>query len=140
MEFSGISPEEAYRQGKLKNTSYVINGKIYMPLQYEEALAYEETGLASWYGNETLEKNNGQRTAYGEVFEPDKLSAAHKYLPLPALVRVTNLDNNNSIVVRVNDRGPFIGDRVIDVSAEAAKQLGFFGKGTAPVKVEVLNK
>ena len=138
--FRAISPEEAYQQGKLKQNPYAINGTTYLPLRYEEALAYEESGLASWYGKETLIQNNYQLTAYGEVFDPSKPSAAHKYLPLPALVRVTNLDNNNSIVVRVNDRGPFIGDRVIDLSAEAAKRLGFYEKGMARVKIEVLNK
>ncbi|MBM3161863.1 MAG: septal ring lytic transglycosylase RlpA family protein [Chlorobi bacterium] len=135
-----LSPEEAYRLGKLKNKPYVINGRLYVPMQYEETKGYQETGIASWYGQETLDQHNNQPTAYGETFRPDKPSAAHKYLPLPAVVRVTNLENNSSIVVRVNDRGPFVDDRVIDLSAEAAKQLGFHAKGTARVKVEVLNK
>jgi len=135
-----ISPDEAYRLGKIKNTPYIIDGKVYVPMDYEEAVAYEETGTASWYGQETLDQHNGQLTAYGEVFDPSQPSAAHKYLPLPSLVKVTNLDTNSSIVVRVNDRGPFIGDRVIDLSAEAAKRLGFFEKGTATVKIEVLSK
>ena len=118
----------------------MIDGKVYMPMSYEEAIAYEETGTASWYGQETLDQHNGQLTAYGEVFDPARPSAAHKYLPLPSLVKVTNLDTNSSIIVRVNDRGPFVGDRVIDLSAEAAKRLGFFDKGTATVKIEVLSK
>ncbi|WP_083694659.1 septal ring lytic transglycosylase RlpA family protein [Chlorobium sp. KB01] len=136
----GISPEEAYRTGKLKNTPYVINGKVYVPMSYEEANSYEETGLASWYGHETLKQHNGQPTAYGEIFDPSKPSAAHKYLPLPALVKVTNLETNASIVVRVNDRGPFVDNRIIDLSAEAAKRLGFYDKGTAKVKIEVVNR
>jgi len=140
LDFSGISPEEAYRLGKLKNTPYIIDGKVYVPMSYEEAVTYEETGLASWYGQETLVQNNGQLTAYGEVFDPARPSAAHKYLPLPSLVKATNLETKATIIVRVNDRGPFIGDRIIDLSAEAAKRLGFFEKGTAPVKVEVLAK
>ncbi|NTW82241.1 MAG: septal ring lytic transglycosylase RlpA family protein [Chlorobiaceae bacterium] len=139
-ESIGLSPEEAYRLGKIKNNPYVINGKVYVPMAYEEAISYEETGIASWYGQETLDQHNGQATAYGEVFDPSKPSAAHKYLPLPALVKVTNLETNASIIVRVNDRGPFVDNRVIDLSAEAAKRLGFYGKGTAPVKIEVLSR
>ena len=133
-----ISPEEAYRQGKIKNTPYVINGRAYVPMSYQEALSYEETGTASWYGQETLDQHNGQLTAYGEIFDPSRPSAAHKYLPLPSLVKVTNLDTHASMVVRVNDRGPFVDNRIIDLSAEAAKQLGFFEKGTAKVKIEVI--
>jgi rare lipoprotein A len=139
-DFGGISPEEAYRLGKLKNTPYIINGKVYVPMSYEEANAFEETGMASWYGQETLDQHNGQPTAYGEKFDPSRPSAAHKYLPLPALVKVTNLETRASIVVRVNDRGPFVDDRIIDLSAEAAKRLGFFEKGTAKVKIEVVNR
>ncbi|MEI8103174.1 MAG: septal ring lytic transglycosylase RlpA family protein [Chlorobium sp.] len=138
-DFRGITPEDAYRQGKIKNTPYIIDGKVYIPMSYEEATAYEETGTASWYGQETLDQHSGQLTAYGEVFDPTQPSAAHKYLPLPSLVKVTNLDTKSSIVVRVNDRGPFIGDRVIDLSAEAAKRLGFYEKGTATVKIEVVS-
>ncbi|NTV91922.1 MAG: septal ring lytic transglycosylase RlpA family protein [Chlorobiaceae bacterium] len=140
VDTSGLSPSEAFRLGKIKNTPYVINGKLYMPMSYEQATAYEETGIASWYGQETLEQHNGQATAYGETFYPDKPSAAHKYLPLPSIVRVTNLDTKASIEVRVNDRGPFVDNRVIDLSAEAAKQLGFYEKGTARVKLEVISK
>lgn len=136
----GISPEEAYRLGKIKNTPYIINGRIYVPMAYEESLAYEETGTASWYGQETLDQHNGQPTAYGETFDPSRPSAAHKYLPLPSVVKVTNLDTKVSIIVRVNDRGPFVDDRVIDLSAEAAKKLGFYEKGTAKVRVEVISR
>lgn len=136
----GISPAEAYRLGKIKNTPYIINGRVYVPMSYEEALSYQETGTASWYGQETLDQHNGQLTAYGETFDPSSPSAAHKYLPLPALVRVTNLNTLASIIVRVNDRGPFVDDRVIDLSAEAAKRLGFYEKGTTKVKVEVVTR
>ncbi len=135
-----LSPEEAYRLGKLKNKPYVIDGKLYVPMDYRETAGYQETGTASWYGQETLDQHNNQPTAYGETFYPDRPSAAHKYLPLPAIVRVTNLETNASVIVRVNDRGPFVGNRVIDLSAEAAKQLGFYGKGTAKVKLEVVTK
>ncbi|NTU92394.1 MAG: septal ring lytic transglycosylase RlpA family protein [Chlorobiaceae bacterium] len=132
----GLSPEEAYRLGKIKNAPYIIAGRVYVPMSFEQVYAYEETGIASWYGQETLDQHNGQPTAYGEIFDPGQPSAAHKYLPLPMTVRVTNLDTNKSIVVRVNDRGPFVDNRVIDLSAEAAKQLGFYEKGTARVRVE----
>ncbi len=135
-----LSPQEAYRLGKIKNTPYVINGRVYVPMSYEEALSYEETGTASWYGQETLDQHSGQLTAYGEIFDPSRPSAAHKYLPLPSVVKVTNLDTHASMVVRVNDRGPFVDNRVIDLSAEAAKKLGFFEKGTAKVKVEVISR
>ncbi|AAM73487.1 MAG TPA: septal ring lytic transglycosylase RlpA family protein [Chlorobaculum sp.] len=131
-----ISPEEAYRLGKLKNKPYLIDGRLYVPMSFDQVYGYEETGLASWYGKETLDQHNGQPTAYGEIFDPDLPSAAHKYLPLPMIVRVTNLENNTSIIVRVNDRGPFVDGRVIDLSAAAAKALGFYGKGTARVKIE----
>lgn len=131
-----ISPEEAYRLGKLKNKPYLIDGRLYVPMSFDQVYAYEETGLASWYGQETLDQHNGQPTAYGEIFDPGLPSAAHKYLPLPMIVRVTNLENNASIIVRVNDRGPFVDGRVIDLSAAAAKELGFYGKGTARVKIE----
>lgn len=77
-------------------------------------------------------------TANGEAFNPNGLSAAHKYLPLPIHVRVTNLENRRSIIVRVNDRGPFVKGRLIDVSAGAARKLGFYKKGTARVRVETI--
>ncbi|MBW1669528.1 MAG: septal ring lytic transglycosylase RlpA family protein, partial [Deltaproteobacteria bacterium] len=91
-----------------------------------------------WYGRETWRKKGGRMTANGEVFNPDGLNAAHKYLPLPTHVRVTNLDNHRSVIVRVNDRGPFVPGRIIDVSAGAAKKLGFYKKGTARVLVETV--
>ena len=78
-------------------------------------------------------------TANGETFKPEGLTAAHKYLPLPIFVRVTNLSNKRSIIVRVNDRGPFVAGRIIDLSAGAAKKLGFYEQGTARVLVETVN-
>lgn len=135
----GLSPEEAIRQGRVKNSPYVVYGKTYVPMSIEEARNYRETGIASWYGEETRKKNGGHMTANGEKFDPDKLSAAHKYLPLPVHVRVTNLETKRSIVVRVNDRGPFAHNRVIDLSAGAAKKLGFYEKGTARVSIEVVS-
>ena len=135
----GLSPEEAVRQGRVKNSPYVVYGRTYVPMSVEESRSYRETGIASWYGDETRKKDGGHMTANGEKFDPDKLSAAHKYLPLPINVRVTNLETKRSIVVRVNDRGPFAHDRIIDLSAGAAKKLGFYEKGTAKVSIEVVS-
>ncbi|ARM31719.1 septal ring lytic transglycosylase RlpA family protein [Prosthecochloris sp. HL-130-GSB] len=133
-----LSPEEAFRQGRVKNSPYVIDGQSYVPMSVAEARNFSETGIASWYGHETRNKPDGHITANGESFHPDMISAAHKYLPLPINVKVTNLENRQSLIVRVNDRGPFAHDRVIDLSEAAAKKLGFHEKGTAPVKIEVV--
>ena len=103
-----------------------------------QARTYRETGIASWYGNETYRQKGGHMTANGEAFYPNGLSAAHKYLPLPTFVKVTNLENRRSIILRVNDRGPFIDGRIIDLSAGAARKLGFYDKGTAKVRVETI--
>jgi rare lipoprotein A len=132
----GIDPKEAIRLGRVKNSPYVLDGKNYVPMSLEEASDYRETGIASWYGYETRNKKEGCMTANGEAFDPDGLSAAHKYLPLPCFVKVTNLENNKSIIIRVNDRGPFVKGRIIDLSAYGAKKLGYYEKGTAKVLVE----
>jgi len=140
-----LPPKEAIRAGKVKTAPYTVKGKTYYPMSVEQARFYEETGIASWYGYETLRNNKGRMTANGEVFDPDQMTAAHKYLPLPTHVKVTNLENNRSIIVRVNDRGPFpsdrnpsSGDRIIDLSAGAAKRLGFHQKGLATVTVQTI--
>ena len=99
-------------------------------------LTYDETGLASWYGEETAVL--GRPTANGEVFDPNIATAAHKTLPLPSVVRVTNLDNGKSLVVRLNDRGPFSPGRIIDLSHEGARLLGFVKQGIAKVRVQIL--
>ncbi|MBW1999811.1 MAG: septal ring lytic transglycosylase RlpA family protein [Deltaproteobacteria bacterium] len=134
----GLLPKEAVKRGKVKNSPYVVHGKRYVPMSIEEALKYREKGVASWYGYETLRKKGGRMTANGEVFDPEGLSAAHKYLPLPCHVKVTNLENGRSILVRVNDRGPFVKGRIIDLSAGAARRLGFYSKGTATVLVQTV--
>ena len=134
----GLSPKEAVRQGRVKNSPYVIKGKRYVPMTVAKAATYQEVGTASWYGNETLRQKDGHMTANGEAFDPGKPTAAHKLLPLPIHVKVTNLANNRSMIVRVNDRGPFIGNRIIDLSAGAAKKLGFYNQGTVRVKVETV--
>ena len=114
-------------------------------MSVRQAQRYEEKGIASWYGEETRRKSGGHMTANGEAFNPMGLTAAHKYLPLPINVKVTNLENGRSIVVRVNDRGPFpsannpnSGRRIIDLSYGAAKRLGFHKKGLARVHVKVI--
>ncbi len=134
----GLPPKEAIKQGKVKNSPYTVKGKRYKPMSVKESLSYREKGVASWYGNETFRLPGGHMTANGEAFDPNKPSAAHKLLPLPTNVKVTNLDNGRSILLRVNDRGPFVRGRVIDLSAGAAKKLGFYKKGTARVKVETV--
>ena len=116
--------------GPYKANPYTVLGKTYFPLQ--ESKTYVASGTASWYGT----KFHGQNTANGEVYDLYGMSAAHKTLPLPSYVRVTNLDNNKTVILRVNDRGPFYSDRIIDLSYAAAKKLGYAETGTARVKVE----
>jgi rare lipoprotein A len=110
---------------------YEANGRWYVPTPEP---GYAQTGTASWYGPQF----NGQRTASGEVFDQDALTAAHPTLPIPSLVQVTNLENGREIIVRVNDRGPFVGDRLIDLSRGAAQALDFEGAGHARVHVRYL--
>src|SRR6266478_2686966 len=111
--------------------AYQINGVWYHPrVDYD----YDETGLASWYG----EAFDGQATANGEIYDLNQLSAAHKTLPLPSVVEVTNLRNGRSLRLRVNDRGPYVDGRIIDVSRRASQLLGFETSGTTPVRVRIL--
>jgi rare lipoprotein A (peptidoglycan hydrolase) len=110
---------------------YQIFGVSYVPQNYED---FEETGTASWYGDDF----HGKATANGEVYNMKEMTAAHPTLPLPSLVRVTNLKNGKSVIVRVNDRGPFAKGRIIDVSEKAADALGFKGQGTTKVRIELL--
>jgi rare lipoprotein A len=134
----GLPPKEAIKKGRVKKSPYVVNGKRYVPMSVKQAKKYREKGIASWYGYETRKQKGGHMTANGEAFNPDGLNAAHKYLPLPTHVKVTNLENNRSIILRVNDRGPFIAGRIIDLSAGAARKLGYYEKGTARVLVETV--
>jgi rare lipoprotein A len=110
---------------------YQVAGVWYYPA---EDYDYNETGIASWYGPDF----HGKRTANGEIYDMNDLTAAHKTLPMPSIVRVTNLESGRTLALRVNDRGPFVNGRIIDVSRRAAQLLGFEGKGTAKVKVEVM--
>jgi rare lipoprotein A len=109
---------------------YTVLGQTYHVLATEQG--YSERGVASWYG----EKFHGHKTSNGEVFDMYQASAAHKSLPIPSFLRVTNLENNRSIVVRVNDRGPFHGDRLVDLSYGAALKLGYADRGTARVQLD----
>jgi rare lipoprotein A len=118
-----------YRVGK----PYAVAGRVYVP---EEDVNYREEGLASWYGDDF----HGRLTANGEVFDMASLSAAHPTLPMPCYARVTNLSNGKSLIVRVNDRGPYHGNRVMDVSSRAAELLEFKGNGIARVRVEYVGR
>ena len=118
-----------YRVGK----PYTVAGRVYVP---EEDTSYREEGLASWYGDDF----HGRLTANGEVFDMTSLTAASPTLPMPCYARVTNLSNGKSLVVRVNDRGPYHGNRLMDVSSKAAELLEFKGNGVARVRVEYVGR
>lgn len=116
-----------YKVGK----PYQIAGVWYYPA---EDYNYDETGIASWYGPNF----HAKETANGEVFDQNGVTAAHKTLPMPCFVRVTNLENGRSIIVRINDRGPYVASRIIDLSRRSAQLLGVEGRGTAKVRVQIL--
>lgn len=120
-----------YKVGK----SYKINKQAYHP---KEVSVFEQVGLASWYGDDF----HGNKTANGETFDKTALTAAHTTLPIPSLVKVTNLENKNEVIVRINDRGPFVQSkplkRIIDLSEKAAETLGMKEKGVARVKITLL--
>jgi rare lipoprotein A len=124
-----LAPHPTYKIG----APYTVRGVTYYPrVDY----AYDQAGLASWYGNGF----QGQYTANGEIFDMNDVTAAHTTLPLPSIVEVINLQNNRALHVRVNDRGPFVRGRIIDLSRRAAELLGFAGTGTAMVRVRVLQQ
>ena len=126
---SGTGEGGYYKIGK----PYQINGTTYTPAWDPN---YDETGIASWYAGEFT----GEPTGNGELYDPNQLTAAHRTLPMPSLVRVTNLDNGRALIVRVNDRGPYAQNRIIDCSRRCAQLLGFEQKGTAKVRVQILAK
>lgn len=127
MTGSPVKSQGYYKVG----SPYTIKGKRYYPaVNY----GYNETGIASWYGPNF----HGKMTANGERFDENELTAAHKTLPLPSIVRVTNLENGRSLIVRVNDRGPYAHSRIIDMSKRSAELLGFKNKGVAKVRVQIL--
>jgi rare lipoprotein A len=111
---------------------YFINGVRYIP---REEKNYYAIGIASWYGPNF----HGKYTANGEIFDQYDITAAHKTLPLPSIVKVTNMENSRELIVRINDRGPFIGNRIIDLSLKSAQLLGIEKKGTAKVKIELMD-
>jgi rare lipoprotein A len=125
-----IQPEEKSRYGN--HSPYVVFGKTYYLANTEHD--FEQTGTASWYGK----KFHGHTTSNMEIFDMYKLTAAHRTLPLPSYVEVTNLDNNKKVIVRVNDRGPFKSKRIIDLSWAAAKALGYETKGLAKVHIRLV--
>lgn len=129
---AGPAAEPRSRYGNPE--SYEVFGEVYHVLP--SAAGYEEEGWASWYGEEFA----GRRTSSGEIYDPDRVSAAHRTLPLPTWVEVVNLENGRRLTLRVNDRGPFAdpGRRIIDVSRAAARHLGLIGPGTARVRVRAL--
>jgi rare lipoprotein A len=118
---------------------YSVRGQSYQPMSVEQALHYSEVGEASWYNESKFFGLIRGNTSLGEKVQPWHLIAAHKTLPLPCLVRVTNLENGKSVKVRVNDRGPFIAGRIIDLSPRAAGKIDMKEQGLARVKVEVLS-
>ncbi|VUD53138.1 Endolytic peptidoglycan transglycosylase RlpA [Thalassocella blandensis] len=126
-------PREEIRTIAGNKTPYKVLGKTYHVMPKPDG--YREAGMASWYGT----KFHGRRTSNGELYDMYGMTAAHKTLPIPSYVRVTNTKNNRSVIVRVNDRGPFHGNRIIDLTYTAAKKLGFENIGTAPVTVEYID-
>ncbi len=127
------APDAIVKMEKLvrtANLSYAVAGKRYYPLQ--QVAQFEQSGKASWYGNQF----HGRKTASGERYDKNAMTAAHPTLPIPSYAKVTNLSNGKEVIVRINDRGPFSGTRVMDLSYAAAKQLDFVNKGVTNVKVE----
>ncbi|EXJ17233.1 septal ring lytic transglycosylase RlpA family protein [Imhoffiella purpurea] len=114
-------------------SSYVVGGKRYYPIR--NSRGHVERGLASWYGRPF----HGRKTSSGEIYDMNAMTAAHKTLPLPTYARVTNMENGRSVVIRINDRGPFHGSRIIDLSYTAAVKLGVVKKGTAMVEVRAID-
>jgi rare lipoprotein A len=124
---SAVGPGPHFKIGQ----PYRINGQWYYPAFVTE---YDATGIASWYG----ESYHGRPTANGEIYDMYALTAAHPTIQLPSVVEVLNLENGRSLILRVNDRGPFVDDRLIDLSYAAARELGFERQGLAPVQVRYL--
>lgn len=126
-------PENGSGHSSAKSSSYVVHGQRYHILRGADG--FVQRGTASWYGR----KFHGRRTSSGEIYDMYAMTAAHKRLPIPSQVEVTNLTNGRRVVVRINDRGPFVGNRIIDLSYAAAKQLGMLSEGTAPVEIRAIS-
>ena len=119
--------------------SYTVRGQTYHPMSVEQALEFEDYGTASWYDESRFFGLKRGTTSLGEKVMPWHLTGAHKTLPLPCMVRVTNVENGRRVRLRLNDRGPFIAGRVLDVTPRAARRLGFRSQGLAEVQLEVLS-
>jgi rare lipoprotein A len=132
---AGCASRPSYRG--YKHSPYTIRGIRYHPMSPQEARGFTETGIASHYKGGSFFRHG--TTAIGEKLGPNTRAAAHKTLPLPSTIRVTNLRNGRSTVVRVNDRGPFIQGRILDVTWPVAKELGFYKQGLTPVRIQVLS-
>jgi rare lipoprotein A len=120
-------------KGYIIGEPYQVSGHWYYP---REDFSYDRVGIASWYGADY----HGHRTANGETYDMNAMTAAHPTLPMPTIVRVTNLDNGRSAIIRINDRGPFADGRIIDMSRAGARALGFERKGLARVRVQVMRE
>jgi len=118
--------------GEIWQKPYEVNGRFFEPIA--DCTGFVQQGIASWYGDDF----HGKKTSNGEIFNMPALSAAHKTLPLGIHVRVTNLSNGKKLILRINDRGPYVKDRVLDLSRAAARELGYYETGTAPVLIEAL--
>ena len=131
---AGKKPPTAPQAGKVKASQrpYTVLGKRYEPLKTH--VGFSQEGIASWYGKDF----HGKKTSNGEIYDMHAMTAAHKTLPLGVFVKVRNKENGEETIVRVNDRGPFVKNRIIDLSYSAAKKLGVDMKGTAPVRIEAL--
>ena len=132
-EIADAVPREEFKSRSGNPETYEVEGVTYRVLNTSEG--YREEGIASWYGGYF----HGRATSSGDIYDMYLMPAAHKSLPLPTYVRVTNLQNGRAVVLRVNDRGPFVGDRIIDLSFSAATKLGMADSGTARVEVVALD-
>jgi len=132
-EIPDAMPRQEFKSRSGNPETYIIDGVTYRVM--DTSRGYREVGLASWYGGYF----HGRRTSSGDTYDMYLMTAAHKSLPLPTYVRVTNLENGRAVVLRVNDRGPFVGDRIIDLSFTAATKLGMADSGTARVEVVALD-
>ena len=119
--------------------AYNVRGQHYQPMSVDAALNFKETGTCSWYNESTFFGLKRGITSLGEKVMPWHLTGAHKTLPLPCVVKVTNLKNGRSVNIRINDRGPFIPNRHLDVTPRAAKKLGFYDQGLTTTRIEVLS-
>ena len=130
------APAVQATEAHVKNAPYRVSGKRYTPMSVADALQYSETGYASWYGG----KGRSMKTSSGEYINPQRsMTAAHKTLPMPCKVKVTCLATGKSAVVRINNRGPFHSNRLIDLTASAASRIGLHSRGVSKVRLEVIS-